>query len=86
MPEIVVNDVVIKYMKFVNKLINLGYLVFINSPHCWGGNGQSTYPIEERNDICIYMNDLLKRSCHERNIRCISLIDVAVNKLTRKNN
>lgn len=72
-------------MDFIGKLLLDGYTVLINTPHCGGGSGQTSIPIEERNDICSYMNSLLLKRCRELNVRCAGLHDIVVDPITRKN-
>ena len=70
----------------IRKLKKLGYLIYINSPHCGGGEGQSTYSLEERNDMCFYMSYLLDKFCIKRGLISSSLNDIVINQLTRRNN
>ena len=91
-PELIVHDTVSNYMSFVDTLLQRGFKVYVNGPHSGGGyredyDGlyQNSTPLEERNDACFYMNELLRSECSARNICYASLCDIVIDSLTRKN-
>ncbi len=85
LPELIVNDIADNYIEFLDKLRLHGYNLLVNNPHCGGGDGKASVPLEERNDMCLYMNSVLLEKCRDRNITCTSLYDIVVDPITRKN-
>ncbi len=84
LPELIVKDIVKNYINFVDRLLLQGYSVFINLPHSGGSETASSISMEARNDLCRFMNNLMFRMCKTRGIKCSSLHNIVVDKITRQ--
>ncbi len=84
-PELIVHQAIDNYIKFVDKILLMGYKVLINAPHGGGCESSSSSPMVIRNDLCDYFNQLLKKECKKRNILYATIYDDIVNPITRKN-
>lgn len=86
LPEIIIRDIISRYMDFVDYLLHHGYEVCINGPHCGGGEGQVGIAIEELNHYCNLFNFFLEKECDKREVNFATLMDIAINQVSKKNN
>ncbi len=84
--QAICDDVLKRYLEFIDQIKERGFDVIISGPHCGGGDAFTAFSITasitERNNACAYMNDKLASECMIRSIPFITLFDLAVDQTT----
>ncbi len=83
-PELLVLDIIKAYFDFIDEFIKRRYNIIIQGPY--SDSKDSIYANEnDKNEICLYMNQLLSIECSKRNIKFVTLFDCLVDIRTRSN-
>ena len=80
-PELVLKEVVNRYIDFLKLMVSQGFELILIGPHAAGGNSfeaGTSVAEEERNSMCLLMNILLRRQAKKIGIKFTSLYNYAI--------